>query len=657
MNGRLGQASLPRMQVAQKYLVHDRRSRPPDFCWPGRTGFISCSAPMEPELQKAVDAGKLSAQHAKVLALLRPGSYCLHKSWGFGRVDAISLLVNQLTVDFKGRKGHTMQLDYAAQSLQPLPPDHILARKAADLPAVKNQAREQPAELVRIILESHGGKASQDQIANALVPDLFSEQEFKRWWENTKKLLKKDGHFVLPAKRGAPLELREHVVSHSEELLAAFFNARQLKEQIGAADQLVRNTGDFTDPARLAPVVLALEQSALQNQRLHTAQALELLLARDELCERAPDLKKNPPAIADILRNEEGRLAEVLANVPALKQKRLLAHLPEVFGDAWVSKSLRLMLHSNARLISELARLFEERGKRDELHNAVDRLIREHSISPELLFWLCKERTGSFADLVGPQVFGAIISALERDQLMEKKRGSRLHDLLLEDRELIGDLISSDEPGVVRDALRKLLLTPVFDELNKRSLLGRIIRLHPEMQSMISGEAERPQEALIVSWESLERRKAEYEELVSRKIPQNTEEIRIARSYGDLRENFEYKAAKDMQRVLMRRKAEMEQGLSRARGTDFENVDTTQVSIGAVVTLRDINDGSLETYSILGAWDSDPAKGIISYHASIGQSLLGHKAGDVIDLPTEHGTRRAEIVEISGYRATATATQ
>src|SRR5439155_9340509 len=115
-----------------------------------------------------------------------------------------------------------------------------------------------------------------------------------------------------------------------------------------------------------------------------------------------------------------------------------------------------------------------------------------------------------------------------------------------------------------------------------------------------TGDTSEKQEALIVSWSSLEKRKEEYEELITKKIPENTKEIAVARSYGDLRENFEFKAAKEMQRVLMRRKSEMEQALSRARGTNYANPDTGQVSIGTVVTLKKLATGASETYSILG---------------------------------------------------------
>jgi transcription elongation GreA/GreB family factor len=96
----------------------------------------------------------------------------------------------------------------------------------------------------------------------------------------------------------------------------------------------------------------------------------------------------------------------------------------------------------------------------------------------------------------------------------------------------------------------------------------------------------------------------------------------------------------------MRRKAELEQMLARARGTGFENADTSQVSIGTSVTLRDMTTFETLDYHVLGAWDSDPEKHIISYQTAIGQALLGKRPGDIIELPTERGTRRVELLSI-----------
>ena len=610
---------------------------------------------MDSEIAKAVEAGKLTSAAGQALEQLQPGTFVMHKSWGFGQVESVNFLVNQMTLHFKGRKGHSMQLQYAAESLQPVPAEHILALKAADLGAVKARAKADPVALMRQVLSSFGGRAVQDQIAQVLVPDVMNETEFKRWLESAKKALKKDGHFTIPARRGEAFELREGPVSHADEYIAAFNAARKPKDQTAALDQIQKNLAEFSDPAtQLAPAIRAANDSARKGQRLHTAEALTLLLARDELCERAPGLEKGPgaPTVVDVLRSEERQLAPLLGEIPAAKLRRVVAEIPNAFGEEWSGKAVNLVLRGSMRLVPEVARLLVEQGKAEELRAALSRAISEHSISSEALHWLSKEREGAFSELAGARLLSAILSALERDQFTEK-RDRKLHDLLLNDQQLLPDLIDAASAEDLREVMRKIMLTPVFEELNKRSLLGRIIRIHPELQSMISGDSTEKQESLIVSWESLEKRKVEYEELVKKKIPENTKEISIARSYGDLRENFEFKAAKEMQRVLMRRKSETEQDLSRARGTDFANPDTTQVSIGTTVTLRELPDGPLAVYSILGAWDGDPDRGIVSYQAAIAQALLGRKVGEQINVPTEHGEQLTEIVSIAAYRTEA----
>jgi transcription elongation GreA/GreB family factor len=610
---------------------------------------------MDAEIQKAVDAGKLTSQAGHALDKLLPGSYCFHKSWGFGRVESINYLVSQLSVDFRSKKGHSMQLQYAAESLQPIPPGHILALKASDLAGLKARAKEDPVGVMRTILESFGGKATQDQISAALMPEVFNETEWKRWWDAAKKALKKDGHFALPAKKGEPILLREQAVSRVDEMLEQFFHARQLKDQLVALDGIIKNLDSFTDTAPLHRVIVAAEDASRKSLKLRPDAAFELLLARNEICEKTKiEPSVGSPTLAQMLRDEEKNLPEILPEIGAAKQKRVFAAFPEAFGAEWVPKAIRMLLRSPGRVVAEIARLLQDQDRQAELKKEIDRSIRDHSLSTDVLYWLCKERNSTtFNDLISAEVFSAILTALERDQLTSSRIGGRLHDLLLEDRELLPDLLASAEIGVVRETIRKLLLTPVFEELNKRSLLGRIVRVYPELQSMLEGDSGEKQETLIVSWESLERRKEEYEDLIKKKIPENTREIAVARSHGDLRENFEFKAAKEMQRVLQRRQAEMEVALSRARGTDFANADTTQVSIGTIVTYRNLDTGDTQTYSILGAWDGKVEKAILSYQSGISQALLGKKVGEQVDLPTEHGTEKVEIVSIEAYHAAA----
>jgi transcription elongation factor GreA len=283
----------------------------------------------------------------------------------------------------------------------------------------------------------------------------------------------------------------------------------------------------------------------------------------------------------------------------------------------------------------------------DEFGLALDKMLREHSIEAEGLQWLCAERHGPYAEIAQhPRVLSAILGTMERDQFKEK-RDRRLQDMLANDQELIIDLLAVATDEELREVMRKLILSPTFEELNKRSLLGRIVRAYPELESLITGKGDDDRKnELIVSWKSLETRKSEYDDLVNKKIPQNRQDIQIARSYGDLRENFEYKSAKEQQRVLTRRKSELERDLARARGTDFAGVTNDKVAIGTSVKLRRVKDGGEETYTILGAWDTDPTQHIISYLSQMAQALIGHAAGERVTVPTETGEHEVEILSI-----------
>src|SRR5260370_16448029 len=109
---------------------------------------------MDAESQKLVESGKLPYKAAEQLEKLRPGTFCLHKSWGFGRVHEWNLLLNQIEIDFSSKKSHAMQVQYAAENLTPLAPEHFLARKATDLPAIKTLPKQRPVPPLRHSVQS-----------------------------------------------------------------------------------------------------------------------------------------------------------------------------------------------------------------------------------------------------------------------------------------------------------------------------------------------------------------------------------------------------------------------------------------------------------------------------------------------------------------------
>ena len=620
----------------------------------------SLAAAIHPELQKAVDEGRLTPSAARTLSALEPGAYTQHKSWGFGRVSGWNLDGNQILIDFGPKKAHPMQLQYAGENLKVIPEEHPLARKSADLPAVKKQASEDPAALVGSILQhSDHRKATPVQIAALLTPEVFAgEAEFKRWWDGAKKALKKDGRFVIPAKKTEFVEMRDESLNQNALILARFATARQLKTQLGVLDEVSKNIEDFkADTTGLVDVLLEAGRSAVRNQRLDVDAAFELLVTRDEIANNTGvELPADAPLLTTMMRDEEDRLGEIIGNLPATKQRFALFQMPAALGeDKWAQRALSLLPQThNARVVGEVARLFDSQGRTDEMRTYLDRSIQDYSVTCEMLLWLCKERDNEkYADFAAPRLFKAILSAIERDGLSDIKRSTRLHDLLSSDRTLITELLKNADNADLRSAARALLATPALEELDKRSLMARLMKLHPELQNLLTGGGEEKPINLTVSWSSLEKRKLELDDLVNKQIPKNIEEIQIAREYGDLRENFEFKAAKEMQAVLARRRSELERDLDRARGTNFEHPDTNLVSIGTVVTLKDEASSKKEVYTILGAWDGNPDQHILSYLTTIGQAILGHKVGETVQLPSDSGEggRPVKIEKIVAYKA------
>ncbi len=610
---------------------------------------------MKEEFEKLAAAGKIEGRQVDPLVLLTTSGFCSHRSWGFGRIKTVDTVFARFTIDFPGKPGHTMDLTFAADSLKAIPKDHILARKSVDLEGLQKTAALHHLDLIKVVLNSYGGKATLDQIHAVLVPDVIAD-DWKKWWEVAKQEMKKDGHFVVPTKKTEAIVYQAQETSLQARLLADFRAAKGLKAKLTIATEFVKSADDLSNKeAAVKEVVAALNADIPSHIRTQTAVALEAIFARDDVA----GIINLPPAPDEIsapqLWTQEGvKFGPLLEAIPAAKHRRTLESFKASQPDRW-SETLRAALNIvSAKLCKEFASIMAANGKMGELKETLARLISQHAASSELLLWLGKERSDDFADILGPEVFRAMLTAMERDQFNEK-RASRLREFMMSDQELVADLTGTADIEVVMDLTRALKFSPVFEDMDKRSMLARIVKRHPSVQPLISGEQTKQDSAIYVSWDSLERRKGEYGELVQKKIPANSKEIATARSYGDLRENHEFKAAKEMQKVLMRRKDELEALLNRARGTDFTNVRTDVVSIGTIVHATDLNSKKSEVFTVLGAWDFDAEKNIISYLTPVGQALLNRKVGDEVESEVDGAKRRQRIEKIEAYKPTAPA--
>src|SRR3954471_11149823 len=130
---------------------------------------------MREEFEKLAAAGKIEGRHIEPLVQLTTSGFCMHRSWGFGRIKTVDTVFARFTIDFPNKPGHTMDLAFAADSLKPISREHVLARKASDLAGLRQLAAANRLELVKLVLNSFAGKATVDQIQQSLVPDVIRD--------------------------------------------------------------------------------------------------------------------------------------------------------------------------------------------------------------------------------------------------------------------------------------------------------------------------------------------------------------------------------------------------------------------------------------------------------------------------------------------------
>ncbi len=608
---------------------------------------------MHPDVAKLVESGRIPQAVGERLSQLAPGCFCLHKSWGSGKVLDWDLFGGKVTIDFEREEGRVMGLKLALEKTEALEADDFRANKIEQIEELRALAQSDPAVVVVRTLESHGGTMKPDQIDRELCGSVIPEEGYKKWWDRAKKALRETHRVVVPSKRNEALILRTTDLNPVQTLLADFNAALNLREKAKVLDDLRKNAKALeAENGAVKNLLSGIEDVSRKGIKLHLGSVLDLLAGRDELIEamKETELSANALRLHDVLAGAAGPLAPEMAGLPAARQRRIYEAFPDAFGDEWVERILAVFDRVGTRGVAEIAKMFSDRNEMETLLAHIRKALSRHALGPDALSWICRERKKAAKEVFSHEVGSAILSVVEQDSTDEGPRRSlRLQNLLMEDRKLVGDLLRDVDLNEVRNFARKLLHSPAFAELDRKSLMARVIKSHPETQELVTGDGGSRKETLLVSWGSLERRKAEYEDLVNKRIPQNIREIAEARAHGDLRENFEFKAAKQMQAVLNRRKVEVEKELAMAQGTDFAGADTRSVNIGTTVTLQREAAPS-EEYTVLGAWDSEPEKRIVSYLSDIGQALIGRKAGDTVEF-RDLETEEEHHYEVAGIKA------
>ncbi|MBC7979532.1 MAG: GreA/GreB family elongation factor [Armatimonadetes bacterium] len=612
---------------------------------------------MHPDVEKLVAAGRIPKPVGERLSQLAPGNFCLHKSFGAGKVTEWDLAGKRITVDFENSSGQEMDLQFAMQKTEWMPGEDFRSVKIEQIEELRKLAKTDAVALVVHVLESHGGTITGEAIEALISGTVIPAKDYKKWWDTTKKAVKESRKAVVPTKRTEAIVLRATNITPAQALLADFEASKDIKGMIKALEAIASDMGAFDNETdTLIKLLNDIDEGAKKAARVQLGQALQLVAARDEVIGGNKTLELDPGAVrlSDLIAGSDlTKIADEVIALPSGRQRAVYEAFESAFGDDWIARIVTVFDQVGARGVTEIARILLERDGMPALIKHLGSALARRALGPDALIWVCRERKAAAEEVFGADVGASILNLLENDHLSDgPRKTSRLQTLLNDDKALLPDLVQGMDLNEARNFARRMLDCPVFGELEKKSLMARIIKVRPETVELVSGEnAQKREEPLLVSWESLDKKKQELDDLIRIKIPQNLQDVKIARSYGDLRENFEYKSAKDMEKFLAHRRNALDREISLARGTDFKGADTKTVNIGTVVVLAD-ESGKEQTITVLGAWDSVPEKKHVSYLSEVGKSLMGLAVADqakVRDVDTEK-MQTLTILSISPFQ-------
>lgn len=581
----------------------------------------------------------------EILRGLQPGRLCYEKTWGFGKIVEVDDFSRQVVINFEKKTRHRLALAYAAETLQLPAADHLLARHHRDPAGTAAWIEQNPAAVVKSALHSLG-PMNVSRLQELLVERLLPADQWKRFWDTARKNLKTDPLVEFPAKRQDPLRLRASAQTCDSAWWETFLRERDFSRIFS----LIEEWRQEADQPEMPPTVRqALEnrlafviQGADKTQwhwrvlALMTAEELGLACAGDQMTAQPSALLQ--PAV----------FLSVTAALPARKLAGFLRWFQRRHPDQAAALWLQIMDQLSMPVLNEIIAALMATGRETSVDETLRRALADGSCSCEMLYWISRH-----AEWVADRgLITRPVLARTALRIMENRRwtGDRLKA-----RNLLRDLFT--QSGWIEtvlpamdaqqrlDLARHIQRSPLWTGAERNTILLLMIRLVPELQEVLR---ETPTPAVRwTSWRTYRERQAQLAKLINEDIPRNSREIAVARGYGDLRENFEYKTARETQAILMRRRAEFESLLTSVKGTDFTGFPATVAGMAASVKLRR-TDGTREQYTILGEWDSDATLHIISCKSKLAEALGGHAAGETVALPAESGTAPAVIEEITG---------
>ena len=529
---------------------------------------------------------------------------------GPGRVVEANPHLGMLRLDFEKERRVPMPIDAARKFLTPLPPGHFLRRRLEERDALAAEVAADPQRALEAIVESVGTAVSVPDIKAALA-GLLPEDAWTSWWNKAKKNPR-----LVASGSGTRVQYRLAGGGGAEEEIRAEFASAALPQKVELARRHAARSRALG--AEMGAELLA----AAQGEGVDAGLAWEAL----GLAARTGADPAQVRTVREALIGRAGPVALLEGVGDAAQREAVLDFVRERSPQAWVALFASWMeRESNARLLTRLATALVDAGEGARVQAFLEEVFVQPTRYPAAFLWACEEGDEGLSKLLEERRTGALLVRMV--ELAERREFGPLRARLkavISAGGLAGRIIQQRLTAEQGRRLVQILERQgeMADERNwlRRAVTARFPELRPgavvDVVPALPGTVHRLQ--------------AELRDLLEKQIPETLKAIQEARSHGDLSENFEYHAARARQEYLSARASELQGDLAKVRLIDPAKIDMARVRVGTRVRLEPQGGGDGRTVTILGPYEADPEKGIVSNGSEAAQALLERGPGEAV---------------------------
>ncbi len=586
------------------------------------------------------------------------GNFVFHRSWGIGRIRDIS--GDNITIDFAKKRGHSMSLKMAVNALDVLPKEHIWVLRAVwKKEKLRKLVKEKIVWTLKTVIRSLDNAADMKKIKAELVPAVLTPGEWSSWSTKARKELKTNPDFGTLPDKADHFVVRDQPITFEEKTFNKFKADSTFFERVKTMDEFLNSLEiDATEgiDSEFFREMFDYFANYLRNAAQVNEYVISSALVVAEIVERFPFLRGDLEFDLETLYNAIDSVEEVFQQIDSADlRKKFLSHIRK-FDKNWGEVYARLL---PIQLSREILLELDRHGKQDLILEFIEHVYENYRDMRETFVWLVRNCEDDpwfgMLNLSNERLLIAMVHVYDitfrdidnkKDVSLNRKINKQVHSYLFKDNKLPEFIDSANEESVSR------IFTLISDvkEMDQKLLLDlrqRIVNRFPDFRFYGEDAVEQStRKVLYCTAGRYDAKQAEYKYLQEVEVPQNSKEIEVAREYGDLKENAEYKAAKERQDSLNTRAARIKGELEQARIIKAKEVTTDEVSFGTKVHMKNLLTGDSMVYTILGPWESNPKENVINYQSPLGNRLLKTKEGDVLDFEINETRYHVEIEKI-----------